>query len=171
MKIIYVSLIGLFLLAFVACGNTEPTDVPKFTSGEATALVYNSQFELMDRQLEILYLINNEYNSFVASSFRDNRLKPLSKERIDSDSPFGYVDEVYLGNGKWAVTVFSNGFRRINSTPDTNWEEIYNNYDGILNIFIVYEESLTVSYKGNCGKESDPDREINPCNDLQKTFK
>ena len=45
MKIIYVSLIGLFLLAFVACGNTEPTDVPKFASGEATALVYNWALE------------------------------------------------------------------------------------------------------------------------------
>ena len=80
---------------------------------------------------------------------------------------------MYLGNGKWAVTVFSNGFRRINSTHDTNWEDIYNNYDGMLYIMIVYEESNAVMFKGACGKGNDHDSDsgLHPCNDLQKTFK
>ena len=56
-------------------------------------------------------------------------------------------------------------------TSDTNWEDIYNNYDGKLYIFIVYEQSHAIAYKGTCGKGLDTDREINPCNDLKKTFK
>ena len=170
MKIICVSLIGLFLLTFVACEKDEK-DVPKFASGEATALVYKSELEYLLSQIEIFGNVDSKVKQINETT--NNILIPVRKERMDRHSPFGYVDELYLGNGKWAVTVFSNGFTRITSTSDTNWGEIYNNYEGFVGIFIVYEETHAVLYKGHCGKDYDHDADygLHPCNDLQKTFR
>tara|TARA_Y100001970_G_C14198279_1_gene839476 strand:+ start:242 stop:727 length:486 start_codon:yes stop_codon:yes gene_type:complete len=161
MKIIYVSLIGLFLLTFVVCGNT---DVHKFTSGEATALVYNWVYTNWANDSN-LYELDRDFLS-------NNLLHPL---RQDPFGRFGSVNESYLGNGKWAVEIFSNGgFNFLKSKKESfpsefTWEHLYNNYDGRVFIFIVYEQSQAVIYKGQCGKELN--LVINPCDDLQKTFK
>ena len=90
MKIMSLSLIGLFVLVLFACGDSEvintPVDEPSYIPGQAISVV----------QTNIRSMLNNDCE------------KVLDLYFLSQLSNYDLHNEVYLGNGIWEVKIIPN---------------------------------------------------------------